>query len=125
MVGLGRYRAVVGPKVNPSQYIGLADFPCRVSVSADGMEREEPEWACKKEKNHKVRVRMLAACMMRVFDMSVGEAAGIQVRCPMWARNRLRRYDKAAPIPSRILPDADCPKVSQIRLDAIISKTSC
>ena len=62
---------------------------------------------------------------VRVFDMSVGEAASIQARCPMWTRNRLRRYDKAAPIPSWFLPDADCPKVSQIRLDTIISKTSC
>ena len=55
--------------------------------------REELEKACKKEKDQKVRTKMVAVRMVRVLDMSVDETADILVRCPMWVRNWLRRYD--------------------------------
>ena len=31
--------------------------------------------------------------MVRVFNMSVEETASLQVRCPTWVRDWLRRYD--------------------------------
>ena len=60
----------------------------------DDTKREELEKACKKEKNHKVRTRMVAIRMVRVRSMSVEETANILVRCPTWIRNWLRRYDE-------------------------------
>ena len=65
----------------------------------DDAKREELEKACKKEKSHKVRTRMVAVRMVRmvrmarVLNMSVEEAADIQGRSPNWVRNWLRRYD--------------------------------
>ena len=65
----------------------------------DDAKREELEKACKKEKSHKVRTRMVAVRMVRmvrmarVRNMSVEETASIQARCPTWVRNRLRHYD--------------------------------
>ena len=50
--------------------------------------REEFEKACKKEKDHKVRARMVAVRMVRVLNMSVEETADIQARCPTRVRNR-------------------------------------
>ena len=55
---------------------------------------EELEKACKKEKDHKVRTRMVAARMVRVRNMPVEETAKIQVRCPNWVRKWLRYYDE-------------------------------
>ena len=46
------------------------------------------------KKNHKVRVRMVAARMVRVLNMSVDETASILVHCPTWIRDWLHRYDK-------------------------------
>ena len=46
----------------------------------DDIKREELERACKK--TCKVRSRMVAVCMVRVFNMSVEEIASIQIRCP-------------------------------------------
>ena len=54
--------------------------------------REELEKVCKKEKDHKVQVRMVAVRMVRVRNMPVEETAVILVRCPTWIRNWLRRY---------------------------------
>ena len=45
----------------------------------DDAKREELEKACKKEKDHKVRARMVAVRMVRVRNMSVEETADIQV----------------------------------------------
>ena len=59
-----------------------------------GSKLEELEKAYKKEKNHKVRARMVAVRMVRVRNMSVSETADIQGRCPNWVRNWLRRYDE-------------------------------
>ena len=39
----------------------------------DDIKREEFEKACKREKNHKVWVRMVAVRMVRVSNMSVEE----------------------------------------------------
>ena len=53
----------------------------------DDMKREELEKARKKEKDHKVRTRMVAVRMVRVLNMSVEEAASLQVRGPTWVRD--------------------------------------
>ena len=60
----------------------------------DGIKREELEKACKK-KDHKVRARMAAARMVRVPNMSVGETASLQVRCPAWVRRTSSRFGPA------------------------------
>ena len=60
----------------------------------DGIKLEELEKAFKKEKDHKVRVRMAAVHVVHMLDMSVEETARIQALCPTWVRNRLRRYDE-------------------------------
>ena len=57
----------------------------------DDTKREELEKACK---NYKARTRMVAVRMVRVLDMSVDETANLQVHCPMWVRDWLRRYDE-------------------------------
>ncbi len=63
-------------------------------VCMDDIKPEELEKACKKEKDHKVRTRMVAARMARVLNMSVEETANLQVHCPTWVRDWLRRYDE-------------------------------
>ena len=60
----------------------------------DDIKREELEKACKKEKGHKVRTRMVAVRMVRVLNISVEETANLQVHCPTWVRDRLCRYDE-------------------------------
>ena len=49
--------------------------------------REELEKACKKEKDQKVRTRMVAVRMVRVRNMSVDETADILVHCPTWVHD--------------------------------------
>ena len=56
----------------------------------DDIKRGDLEKACKKI--HEVRARMVAIRMVRVLNMSV-ETAGLQVRCPTWARDGLRRFE--------------------------------
>ena len=58
------------------------------------IKQEEFEKACKKEKNHKVRIRMVAVRMVHVLNMSVDETTHLQVHCPTWVRDWLRRYDE-------------------------------
>ena len=53
----------------------------------DNTKREELVKAYKKEKDHKVRARMVAVRMVRVLNMSTEETADNLVRCPN------RRYD--------------------------------
>ena len=48
----------------------------------DGIKLEELEKAFKKEKDRKVRVRMVAVHVVHMLDMSVEETARIQVLCP-------------------------------------------
>ena len=54
----------------------------KLNRAMDDTKREELEKACKKEKNHKVRTRMVAVRMVRVLNMSVEETANLQVHCP-------------------------------------------
>ena len=70
----------------------------------DEIKREELEKACKKERDHMVRTRMVAVRMVRVLGMSVGDTADIQVRCPTWVRDWLRRYDEGGLEGLRDLP---------------------
>ena len=60
----------------------------------DDTKREKLEKACKKEKDQKVRTRMVAVRMACVRNMPVEETANLQVRCPTWVRDWLRRYDE-------------------------------
>ena len=73
----------------------------------DDTKREELEKARKKEKDHKVRTRMVAVRMVRVLNMSVEETANLQVHCPTWVRDWLRRYDEGDPEGLRDLPRCD------------------
>ena len=68
----------------------------------DDIKREELEKACKKI--HKVRTRMVAVRMVRVLNMSVEETANLQVHCPTWVRDWLRRYDEGCLEGIRDLP---------------------
>ena len=63
----------------------------------DDIKREELEKACKKEKDHKVRTRMVAVRMVRVLNISVEETANLQVHCPTWVRDWLRRLRRRRP----------------------------
>ena len=60
----------------------------------DDIKRKDLEKACKKEKDHKVRTRMVDVRMVRVLNISVEETANLQVHCPTWVRDWLRRYDE-------------------------------
>ena len=76
----------------------------------DDTKREELEKACKKEKDHKVRTRMVAVRMVRVLNMSVEETASILVHCPTWVRDWLRRYDEGGLEGLRDLPRCERPR---------------
>ena len=60
----------------------------------DYAKQEELEKACKKEKDYKIRAKMVTIHMVCVRNISVEDAANILVRCPTWIRNWLRRYDE-------------------------------
>ena len=70
----------------------------------DATKREELEKACKKEKDHKVRTKMVAVRMVRVLNMSADETASILVHCPTRVHNWLRRYDEGGMEGLRALP---------------------
>ena len=84
-------------RINPcTNYSGAPKFADQISFH-EGMNDtkwEELEKACKKEKDQKVRTRMVAVRMVRVLNMSADETAGILVHCPTWVRDRLRCYDE-------------------------------
>ena len=65
---------------------------------------------CKKEKDHKVRTRMVAVRMVRVLNMSVDETACILVHCPTWVRDRLRCDDEGGLEGLRDLPRCGWPR---------------
>ena len=73
----------------------------------DDMNREELEKACK---NYKVRTRMVAVRMVCVLNMSVEETANLQVHCPTWVRDWLRRYDEGGLEGLRDLPRCGRPR---------------
>ena len=68
---------------------------------------EELKKAYKKEKDYKIRIRMVTVRMVRVLNMSVEETASLQVRCLAWVRDWLRRYDEGG---IRDLPRCGRPK---------------
>ncbi len=87
---------------------------------------EELEKAYKKEKDHKVRTRMVVVRMVRVCNMSVKETADIQGRSPNWVRNWLRRFDDGGLQGLRDLPRCGRPRrIPQDVIDGIIAKASC
>ena len=91
----------------------------------DDIKREELEKACKKEKDRKVRTRMVAVRMVRVLDMSVEEAANLQVRCPTWIREWLRRYDEGGLEGLRDLPRCGRPRrIPRNVMDGIIANVA-
>ena len=91
----------------------------------DDIKREELEKACKKEKNHKVRTRMVAVRMVRVRNMSVNETADIQGHSPHWVRDRLRRYDEGGLKGLLDLPRCGWPRrILQNVMDEMIAKVA-
>ena len=76
----------------------------------DDIKREELEKVCKKEKDHTVRTRMVAARMIHVLNMSVEETVNLQVHCPTWIRDWLRRYDEGGLEGLRDLPRCGRPE---------------
>ena len=59
--------------------------------------------------------------MVRVLDMTVEETANLQVHCPTWVRDRLRRYDGGL----RDLPRCGRPRRIPLDvIDGIIAKVS-
>ena len=93
----------------------------------DAIKREELEKVCKKEKDHKVRVRMVAIRAVRVFNMSVEEAASIQISYLTWVRNRLHRYDDGGLKSFRDLPKYGRPRriPRNVMSDIIVNVTGC
>ena len=91
----------------------------------DDTKREELEKACKKEKDHKVRTRMVAVRMVRVLNMSVEETANLQVHCPTWVRDWLRRYDEGGLEGLRDLPRCGRPRrILRNVMDEIIANVA-
>ena len=91
----------------------------------DSTKLEELEKAYRKEKNHKVRARMVAVRMVRVRNMSVSETADIQGRCPNWVCNLLRRYDEGGLEGLRDLPKSGRPRrILRDTLDGIMAKVA-
>ena len=87
--------------------------------------REELEKACKRERDQKVRTRMIAVRMVRVRNMSVDETADILVRCPTWVRDQLRRYDEGGLEGLRDLPRCGRPRrILRDVIDEIITRAS-
>lgn len=85
--------------------------------------REEPERACRGEKDRKVRNRMLTICMIRVHNLSVEEAADYLMQYPNWVRNWLRRYDEGGPDGLWDLPRNGRPKkISTGTVDGIVTR---
>ena len=68
----------------------------------DDTKHEELEKACKKIR--KFRARMVTVRMVRVLNISVEETANLQVHCPTWVRDWLRRYDEGGLEGLRDLP---------------------
>ncbi len=92
----------------------------------DDTKLEELEKAYRKEKDYKVRIRMVSVRMVRVRNMSVEETADIQGRSPNWVRNWLRRFDDGGLQGLRDLPRCGRPrKISRDIMDGIIARASC
>ena len=70
---------------------------------------------------------MVAVRMVRVRNMSVEETADILVRCSMWVRNWLRRYDEGGLEGLRDLPRCGRPRrIPRNVMDGIVANvTGC
>ena len=78
----------------------------------DNIKQEELKKAYKKEKNHRIRARMVAVRIVQVRNMSVEKAARLQVRCSTRVCGRfapLRR--RKSPSSSRTRPCRSCTDV--------------
>ena len=71
------------------------------------IKRKELEKACKKEKNHKVRARMIAVCMVRVRNMSVERLPAFRYAVPCGSAPGCAATTKETSKASGIFPDAD------------------
>ena len=88
----------------------------------DDIKREELEKACK---NYKVRTRMVAVRMVLVCNMTVEETANLQVHCPTWVRDWLRRYDEGGLEGLRDLPRCGRPRrILRNAMDEIITNVA-
>ena len=97
----------------------------KLNRAMDDTKREELEKTCKKEKDHKVRIRMVAVRMVRVLNISVEETANLQVRCPTWVRDWLRRYDEGGLEGLRDLPRCGRPRrILRNVMDGIIANVA-
>ena len=91
----------------------------------DDTKLEELEKAYKKEKDYKIRIRMVTVRMVRVRNMSVNETADIQGRRPNWVRNWLCRFDDGGLKGLRDLPRCGRPRRIPLDIiDGIIAKVS-
>ena len=88
----------------------------------DSTKLEELEKAYKKEKDGKIRIRMITVRMVRARNISVDETADILIRCPSWVRDWLRRYDEGGLEGLRDLPRCDWPRrITRDAMDAIVA----
>ena len=85
--------------------------------------REKLEEAYRKEKDHRVVVRMLAVHMVHFRKVSIGDAAVNLLRCPKWVRNWLERFEAGGLEGLRDLPRSGRPpKISQEVMDGVLGK---
>ena len=85
--------------------------------------REKLEEAYRKEKDHRVVVRMLAVHMVHFRKVSIDDAAVNLLRCPKWVRNWLERFKTGGLEGLRDLPRSGRPpKISQEVMDGVLGK---
>ncbi len=89
----------------------------------DETKQEELEKAYKKEKDGRVRVRMLAVHMVHVRKMSISDAADILLQADRWVYRWMRRYEEGGLEGLRDLPRSGRPpKISPEAMDGILDK---
>ncbi len=87
------------------------------------MNTYELEKAYKKEKDGRVRVRMLAVHMVHVRKMSISDAADILLQADRWVYRWMRRYEEGGLEGLRDLPRSGRPpKISPEAMDGILDK---
>ena len=69
----------------------------------DDTKLKELEKAYKKEKNYKIRIKVITVRMVHVRNMSVNKTADIQGRSPNWVHNWSRRFDDVGLADLRVL----------------------
>ena len=89
----------------------------------DETKQEELEKAYKKEKDGRVRVRMLAVHMVHVRKMSISDTADILLQADRWVYRWMRRYEEGGLEGLRDLPRSGRPpKISPEAMDGILDK---